>query len=195
MPLLFSYGTLQEQKVQRTTFGRLLLGRPDALPGYALVQVKIEDPKLAAAAGRAHFANATRNERSRVIGTVFELTEAELGVADEYERPAAYQRIAVALASGQDAWVYVHAGSLKPAHPEIEALIAALRSDGRNEEARLLNVLISSAWTTSSEFLGEVGLVLKKIEAAGGGHLSTNTKNQLDTVGGMVGKAWPGMRR
>jgi len=33
MPLLFSYGTLQQQSVQQSTFGRLLTGRSDALVG------------------------------------------------------------------------------------------------------------------------------------------------------------------
>ena len=32
---LFSYGTLQQDEVQLATFGRLLEGRKDALPGYA----------------------------------------------------------------------------------------------------------------------------------------------------------------
>jgi hypothetical protein len=32
--LLFSYGTLQDRAVQVANFGRLLLGRPDSLPGY-----------------------------------------------------------------------------------------------------------------------------------------------------------------
>jgi len=33
VPLLFSYGTLQEERVQLSTFGRRLSGEPDALPG------------------------------------------------------------------------------------------------------------------------------------------------------------------
>jgi hypothetical protein len=36
MPLLFSYGTLQQEDVQWSTFGRLLEGEPDELPGFAL---------------------------------------------------------------------------------------------------------------------------------------------------------------
>jgi gamma-glutamylcyclotransferase (GGCT)/AIG2-like uncharacterized protein YtfP len=40
---------------------------------------------------------------------VFEVTDAELAAADEFERPAAYRRVAVRLASGADAWGYVHA--------------------------------------------------------------------------------------
>jgi len=46
---------------------------------------------------------------SRVPGTVFEVTDAELAAADEYERPASYSRVSVMLASGKEAWVYVHA--------------------------------------------------------------------------------------
>jgi gamma-glutamylcyclotransferase (GGCT)/AIG2-like uncharacterized protein YtfP len=48
-----------------------------------------------------------------VSGTVFELTDAELAAADRYEEPAAYQRRTVTLASGKQAWVYVHAGSAR----------------------------------------------------------------------------------
>lgn len=40
---------------------------------------------------------------------VFEVTDAELASADEYEAPFSYKRVAVVLASGRQAWVYVHA--------------------------------------------------------------------------------------
>ena len=36
MPTVFSYGSLQRPEVQVSTFGRLLDGRPDALPRYEL---------------------------------------------------------------------------------------------------------------------------------------------------------------
>lgn len=113
MPLLFSYGTLQEERVQLSTFGRPLRGERDELPGYVPSLVRIEDPRLAAASGRTHHANVTFNGRneSLVSGMVFEVTDAELAAADEYERAAAYKRIAVALASGKQAWVYVDARS------------------------------------------------------------------------------------
>ena len=35
MVTLFSYGTLQDKKVQIANFGRELVGREDVLPGYA----------------------------------------------------------------------------------------------------------------------------------------------------------------
>jgi gamma-glutamylcyclotransferase (GGCT)/AIG2-like uncharacterized protein YtfP len=113
MPLLFSYGTLQQDSVQLSTFGRLLQGQRDELPGFEPSLVKIEDPQVAATSGTTHHANATFNGRhdSRVSGTVFEVTDAELAAADLYEQPAAYTRVAVTLASGREAWVYVHARS------------------------------------------------------------------------------------
>ena len=37
MPLVFSYGTLQEERVQLSTFGRLLQGYSDALIGFELM--------------------------------------------------------------------------------------------------------------------------------------------------------------
>ena len=113
MPLLFSYGTLQERQVQLSTFGRLLDGEPDELPGFEPSLVKIADPQLAAATGKTHHANATFNGRteSSVSGTTFEITDAELAAADEYERPAGYTRISATLASGKQAWVYIEASS------------------------------------------------------------------------------------
>ncbi|HEX9941736.1 MAG TPA: gamma-glutamylcyclotransferase family protein [Thermoanaerobaculia bacterium] len=113
MPLVFSYGTLQQEDVQLSTFGRLLQGQRDELVGCEQSSVRIEDPQIVAASGRTHHANVTFNGRndSRVSGTVFEITDAELAAADQYEQIAAYKRVAVALASGKQAWVYVDARS------------------------------------------------------------------------------------
>ena len=115
MPLLFSYGTLQEPAVQLSIFGRLLQGQVDALPGYELSRVRIEDPQVASALGRTHHANVMFNGRqeSRVSGTAFVINEAELAAADRFEQPAAYERLDVLLASGRQAWVYVHALSAR----------------------------------------------------------------------------------
>ena len=111
MPLVFSYGTLQEDKVQLSTFGRLLQGQPDALLGFEQSWVRIEDPQLVATSGKTHHANVTFNGRSdsRVGGTVFEITDAELAAVDQYEQLAAYTRVAARLASGKQAWVYLDA--------------------------------------------------------------------------------------
>jgi hypothetical protein len=116
MPLLFSYGTLQDDGVQLSTFGRLLKGLRDELLGFEPSLVRIDDPQLVAASGRTHHANVTFNGRddSRVSGTVFEITDAELAAADRYEQLAEYKRIAATLASGKRAWLYVDASSVSP---------------------------------------------------------------------------------
>ncbi|HLT27825.1 MAG TPA: gamma-glutamylcyclotransferase family protein [Zeimonas sp.] len=108
MPLLFSYGTLQLESVQLATFGRLLTGEPDELVGYERSVVRIDDEDVVAASGSAEHPIVRRNGRtdSRVKGTVFELTDAELAAADRYETDA-YRRVAAPLASGRKAWVYV----------------------------------------------------------------------------------------
>lgn len=111
MPLVFAYGTLQQEDVQISTFGRLLRGQGDELVGFERSQVKIEDPQVVATSGKTHHANVTYNGRndSRVSGTVFEITDAELAAADQYEQDAAYKRISARLASGKQVWVYVAA--------------------------------------------------------------------------------------
>ena len=108
MPLLFSYGTLQDGDVQRATFGRLLRGERDELPGFTPAVVRIAQPEVAAAAGRTHYDNvrASGRQTDRVRGTVFEVTDAELSSADRYEEDAGYSRVVVTLVSGKRAWVY-----------------------------------------------------------------------------------------
>ena len=110
MPLLFSYGTLQQEKVQLATFGRRLEGQRDELPRYELSSVKIEDPAVVATLGMTHHANVTftGNQESRISGMAFEITDAELAMVDAYEAPFAYERVAVLLASGRSVWVYAH---------------------------------------------------------------------------------------
>lgn len=111
MPLIFSYGTLQTEKVQLATFGRLLNGQQDELPEYAPATVEITDPHVAAKLGQTYHANAkfNGNENLSVAGTAFMLTDEELAAADAYEAVFQYHRVAVVLASGKQAWVYVHA--------------------------------------------------------------------------------------
>jgi len=110
MPRLFSYGTLQQDEVQQATFGRRLSGRPDELPGYEASLARIDDPREAASARATHHDNVRVTDRTGagVSGTVFEITDAELASADGYERRAGYDRAAVRLASGAEAWVYSH---------------------------------------------------------------------------------------
>lgn len=107
MPLLFSYGTLQQDNIQLSVFGRRLVGEPDELLGFEQTLLRIDDPAVIAASGKSQHPIAKFNglSASRVRGTVFEISDAELISADRYEI-AAYERMATTLASGKQAWVY-----------------------------------------------------------------------------------------
>ena len=111
MPLLFSYGSLQQESVQLSTFGRRLNGQHDALLRFEPSQVKIDDPQLVATLGTTHHANVTfnGNDESCVPGMAFAIAEAELASVDGYEAEFSYRRVEATLASGRHAWVYVHA--------------------------------------------------------------------------------------
>ena len=110
MPLLFSYGTLQQEDVQLAIFDRKLRGEQDELLGYEQMLLIIEDPAVVATSGKTQHSivKPSRDPASRIKGTVYELTQAELQRADRYE-VAAYKRAAARLASGKEAWVYVDA--------------------------------------------------------------------------------------
>ena len=107
--LLFSYGTLQQEEVQQASFGRLLAGKPDVLPGWRQMMVEITDPDVIAKSGKTHHPILVAGRRDdSVAGTVFEISGEELAAADRYE-VADYKRVSVTLASGLTAWVYVKA--------------------------------------------------------------------------------------
>jgi gamma-glutamylcyclotransferase (GGCT)/AIG2-like uncharacterized protein YtfP len=112
MPLLFSYGTLQQEDVQRSTFGRPLIGLPDELIEFEQSMTEIKDQNVVATSGKAHhpIVRFTGIASSRVAGTVFEITDAELAMADHYEVKA-YKRVSARLVSRKHAWVYVDARS------------------------------------------------------------------------------------
>ncbi len=92
------------------TFGRQLTGSRDALEGFELVSLEIEDPAVVAISGKAHhtMARFTGHASDVITGTVFSLTPDEIHHADGYE-VAAVKRVAVDLQSGVRAWAYVDA--------------------------------------------------------------------------------------
>ena len=110
MPRLFSYGTLQQEGVQLSSFGRRLKGVKDELPGYRVSLVQVTDPGVIAASGRTHHENAifTGKADDRIPGTLFEVTEAEIAKADHYELLSGYRRIEAVLVSGTKAILYIH---------------------------------------------------------------------------------------
>lgn len=105
---LFAYGTLQQTEVQQASFGRLLDGVADSLPGHRLVPLVILDPRVVALSGKpVHTAARPSADQDDVVpGMIFRLTEAELDAADAYE-VADMKRVEVKLASGTRAFVYV----------------------------------------------------------------------------------------
>ena len=112
---LFSYGTLQTESVQLSTFGRILSGNRDALVGYRLRMIKIEDQGFVATSGAEYHRNLefTGSASDLVEGTVFFVTQPELEQADAYE-PEGYKRVRVKLRSGTEAWVYQSISNTQP---------------------------------------------------------------------------------
>ena len=110
MPKLFSYGTLQQKNVQLANFGRVLSGSKDILQGYIVAEVEITDERVLRESGKAFhpILRFTANAQDEVAGTVFELTEAELAQADDYEVDA-YVRSSARLKSGTECWIYAAA--------------------------------------------------------------------------------------
>ena len=104
---LFSYGTLQKDKIQLALFGRILQGWTDILRGYKLVSIEIKD-KVFLEKGEQNLQQTlviSNDNNDGVKGTVFEITENELLQADQYE-PNNYKRSRVILQSGKEAWIY-----------------------------------------------------------------------------------------
>lgn len=107
---LFVYGTLRYAAVQRSTFGRLIGGAPDVLPGYTITMVTINDPHVVTLSKESvhPMLHRSKNESDEVQGMVLDLTVEELAQADSYEVET-YKRTKVKLQSGIDAWAYVSA--------------------------------------------------------------------------------------
>lgn len=105
---LFSYGTLRRRDVQLALFGRALTGEADALDGYRASVVTVTDAgTIATSGGTVHpVIHASGDPGDRIDGEALAMTTADLPAADDYEADA-YRRIAVTLASGRAAFVYV----------------------------------------------------------------------------------------
>jgi gamma-glutamylcyclotransferase (GGCT)/AIG2-like uncharacterized protein YtfP len=113
---LFSYGTLQTEAVQLATLGRKLTGRTDALVGYRLQMIQIQDRAFVATSGAEYHRNLeyTGNTSDLVEGTVFSVTQSELKQADAYE-PEGYEHVRVRLRSGTEAWAYLNSRNVNTA--------------------------------------------------------------------------------
>ncbi|MBE7645176.1 YggS family pyridoxal phosphate-dependent enzyme [Tenacibaculum finnmarkense genomovar ulcerans] len=106
--LLFSYGTLQLEKVQIETYKRILKGKKDSLPNYKLDKLRIIDKDVLEKSGKEFhpIAIKTNSPNDLIEGTIFEISELELKETDKYEVNN-YKRVLENFSSGQQAWVYV----------------------------------------------------------------------------------------
>ncbi|WP_420573017.1 gamma-glutamylcyclotransferase family protein [Kordia sp.] len=105
---LFSYGTLQLEKVQLESFGRKLLGEKDTLVGFKLKQLRITDEAvLAISQEEFHpIAIQTNNTDDHISGTLYKISEKELQQADRYE-VSDYKRVEATFQSGKKGWIYI----------------------------------------------------------------------------------------
>jgi hypothetical protein len=116
---IFSYGTLQDPVVQEAVFGRRLVSLPDELPWFMLDRVRIVDPGVIAKSGKEEHPILRRSSAAgaSVLGSALAIEPEDVAKADAYE-VADYRRIAVTLASGRNAFVYVAA---EDASPQLDA--------------------------------------------------------------------------
>ena len=94
---MFTYGSLQEEKIQSALYGRSLKGKKDCLLGYVMLEQKIFD--------QYPVIRPSLLKTDVICGMVYEISERELLKTDVYEGNS-YKRKEVVLQSGKSAWVY-----------------------------------------------------------------------------------------
>jgi gamma-glutamylcyclotransferase (GGCT)/AIG2-like uncharacterized protein YtfP len=105
---LFSYGTLQLERVQLENYGRKLKGNIDLLKGYRIDDLEITDSDVIRKSGKHIHPVAVHsgNETDVIKGMIFEITEEELQATDRYE-VSDYIRVMEKFESGKEAWIYI----------------------------------------------------------------------------------------
>ncbi|MEU2513704.1 GDSL-type esterase/lipase family protein [Streptomyces syringium] len=112
--VLFSFGTLMDERVQTALFGQAVPSYPAALVGYTTRPLPITDEAVIATSGLDVHLSLERKYGAEVKGAVLHLTDDDLAAADAYEVDD-YVRRRVLLSSGQTAWAYLDAKPLRPA--------------------------------------------------------------------------------
>ncbi len=105
---LFSYGTLQLQKVQLETFGRILEGTPETLNGFKIERLRITNQSVLDKSEQEFhpIALPSNNKNDEIKGTLYQISSEELAHADAYE-VSDYKRILVTFQSGKKGWIYI----------------------------------------------------------------------------------------
>ncbi len=82
----------------------------------------------------------------------------------------------------------------KSEHKSFDELIVQLRAEGFKETAtKLYSLLHETAWTTGSELIGELGLVLAAFEKVKPS-ISDQLRDRLHTCMTQVRRVWPQMK-
>ncbi|MFJ2770940.1 gamma-glutamylcyclotransferase family protein [Streptomyces sp. NPDC087300] len=111
---LFSFGTLLDERVQKSLFGEPVPSAPASLAGHTTRPLPITDPEVIATSGLDVHLTLERRLGAEVRGAVLRLTDEDLAAADAYEVDD-YVRRRVVLSSGETAWAYLDANPLRPA--------------------------------------------------------------------------------
>jgi hypothetical protein len=93
---LFSYGTLQDPRIQEEIIGRTLLGESDVLENFWVSDTLLEGLYLVGERKIGH----------HLVGIVSPIVSEDLIPLDIYEGDA-YKRVKVSLQSSKKAWVYI----------------------------------------------------------------------------------------
>lgn len=105
---LFSYGTLQLEKVQLASFGRKLEGKKDILKGFKLEKLQITDEAVLSVSNEEFhpIAIETKLLADQIEGTLYKISQKELEQADHYE-VSDYKRVEATFESGTKGWIYI----------------------------------------------------------------------------------------
>lgn len=104
---VFSYGTLQDKKVQQELFFRTLKVQKAELRGFKLTDVKIKDPEVIRLSGKdVHPGLVVSDDlKAKISGSILEVTLKELAIMDAYE-VSDYKRVQADI-EDKSVWVYV----------------------------------------------------------------------------------------
>jgi gamma-glutamylcyclotransferase (GGCT)/AIG2-like uncharacterized protein YtfP len=107
MPYLFSYGTLQKEQVQ-LKLSDAFCREKRCFIRIQLNMLEITDPEVLRKSGQKYHPvlEFSGNADDEIEGVLFEVTEAEILQADEYEVDD-YQRIETVFKSGNKGFIYV----------------------------------------------------------------------------------------
>ena len=83
---------------------------------------------------------------------------------------------------------------MSPTHEQLRTAVARLREAGFTEDAEDFDGILTAAWTSSSELLGEIGIRVVRILRAHGGEIPPEVRRIFEAMLTEVENTWPGIR-